>query len=206
MPTVVHRYNTFRGLLFKGAGMNRTRLALIGLTILACLGASAEAQTPAQLPVTQIRVRVVTANDNEAGTNAKLFLGIAGREFRLDRESVPDFDRGQTVTYIFGVDANVANAGDNDPRAAGGFLVQDVFSLPVYIRMSDVDVVQGVPLNFPTDDWLVSEASIQVRTGNSAPTLRIYGVNPILERSRTLGGGPLRLGSRTGFSLYFTLD
>jgi hypothetical protein len=206
MPTIVDHNNSLSGSFFNAGTANRARLALIAVIVLAGFGAFPRAQTPAQLPVTQIRVRIVTANIPEAGTSAKLFLGIAGREFRLDREFLADFEPGQTVTYTFGVDANVANPTDNDPRAAGGFLVNDVYSLPVYIRMSDVELATGVTLNFPADDWLVSEASVQVRTGNTSPVLRIYGVNPILERSRTMAGGPLRLGSRTGFSLYFTLD
>jgi hypothetical protein len=210
--------------------MKLARLVLIGLTVLVGFGASAEAQL-----LTQIRARIKTANVAGAGTNAKVFLGIAGREFRLDREGPPDFEQGQDVTYIFGVvnpdfdqgcpeptgpgcaidnntmqTSNIANADDNDPRIPG-VSVQDALGqgLPIYIRMSDVNFNPDPPLTFPNDDWLVADATIEGRSGAARPgvtrgDVEIFAVNPQLQR---LGAGQfLRLGSDTGFYLYFTRD
>jgi hypothetical protein len=199
--------------------MKLVRLVLIGLTVLVGFGESAEAQ-----PVTQIQARIITADVAGAGTNAKVFLGIAGREFRLDREGVADFERGQDVTYILGVNnipachakngcaidnitgqtSNIANADLNQP---GGVSVSDALmrEFPIYIRMSDVSFNPDPPLTFPDpDDWFVRDVTIDLRSGATGEDRRIFATNPQLDH---LGAGQfLQLGSRTGFYLYFLRD
>jgi hypothetical protein len=211
--------------------VNGLAVVLTVLAVLVTFGTSAEAQQ-----VTQIRARIITADVAGAGTNAKVFLGVAGREFRIDREGVADFEQGQDVTYIFGVvnpmtdpgcpeptgpgcaidnitgqTSRIANAADNDPRL-GGVTVDEALmrDLPIYIRMSDVSFDPADPLTFPDDDWLVTDGplrgsfNIQVRSGNNGEQLRIFATNPQIQRLNA--GQFLRLGSTTGFYLYFIRD
>jgi hypothetical protein len=199
--------------------MKLAQLVLIGLTVLVGFGASAEAQQ-----VTQIQARIVTADVTGAGTDAKVFLGVGGREFRLDSDNPSgDFERGQDVTYTLGVNANanfmrnpagdtgtfnIENAADNDPRLPPGLDVRAAENprLPIYIRMSDVSFDPANPLTFPDDDWFVTFVEIQVRTGDMGQNLAFTAVHPILGRRGPGSTEFLRLGSETGFYLYFILD
>ena len=128
---------------------------------------AAEAQ--AQTQITQITVRVKTRLDTHNscstftcggptfGTNSDVYLGIAGREFRLDRPT-GDFDNGSDVTFILGESTNVVNADRNDPRRDMPVFLTAPFAFPVYLRMSErID-----------DDWNMEFVEVRIFSGTGA--------------------------------------
>ncbi len=93
--------------------------------------------------ITGILCQVVTGNFSGAGTDGRVFLGICGREFRLD-SSVDDFERGSLREYIMGrgpIEPNlpppqirVNNRQQNDPRVGFPLDTANLSKSPVYIR------------------------------------------------------------------------
>ena len=83
--------------------------------------------------VTKISCQVRTANESSASTDGFPYLGIGGREFRLDTSN-DDFQAKANFTYIFGDGANVLFPERNDPRR--DFLIDTtrLDEFPVYIR------------------------------------------------------------------------
>jgi hypothetical protein len=79
--------------------------------------------------IIRIEARVRTGSK---GTNGKLFAGIAGREFRLDKAG-NDFRPNQDVIYTFGEGSDVRHADLNDPRNPQLETAQ-ARALPKYIR------------------------------------------------------------------------
>lgn len=116
--------------------------------------------------VTGILCQIITGNVSGAGTDGQVFLGLGGREFRLD-SSQDDYERGSWREYILGrapLEPNlpppqirVSNGARNDPRQ--GFPI-DTTRLtprtPVYIRFEPSG-------NSP--DWNLKSAVVLVYTG-----------------------------------------
>jgi hypothetical protein len=202
--------------------MYLARMILIGLVTLVGFSAAATA-----FPVTQIQVRITTSSVTGAGTNAKVFLGIGGREFRLDSANpCGDFETGQDVIYTLGVNANanfLSNPGlipgtarpcptgmsaieaaeDNDPRhpQIDTNFIDQPNTTPTYIRMSDVSFDNANPLTWPADDWLVSFVQVFVFIGpNPDPNPKDIFILPFNSPE------PLRLGRESGFRLYLIQD
>jgi hypothetical protein len=88
--------------------------------------------------VTRIFCQILTANVARAGTDGAVYLGIGGREFRLDT-NLDDFERGSGFEFILGDGGNINYAADNDPRR--GYVVDtaDLDHFPVYIRFQPVN-------------------------------------------------------------------
>ena len=86
--------------------------------------------------ITRIDVRIKTGDRSGAGTDADVFLAIAGREFGLDSRavSVDDFERNSDQTYILGDLSNVAVPDGNDPRDPMPLDTADLDLFPVWIR------------------------------------------------------------------------
>jgi hypothetical protein len=116
--------------------------------------------------ITGILCQVITGNVDGAGTDGSVFLGIGGREFRLD-STADDYERKSWREYIMGrgpVEPNlpppqirVRNADKNDPRV--GFPL-DTINLPprapVYLRFEPVN---------GDDNWNLSFAAALVYQG-----------------------------------------
>jgi hypothetical protein len=92
--------------------------------------------------ITGILCQVVTGDFSGAGTDGRIFLGLAGREFRLD-SSADDFERGSLREYVMGrgpveppppPQVRVANPGRNDPRVGFPLDTATLSKAPVYIR------------------------------------------------------------------------
>ena len=83
--------------------------------------------------VAKISCQVRTADESGASTDGLPYLGIGGREFRLDT-SDDDFEAKANFTYVFGDGANVLFPERNDPRR--DFLIDTtrLDEFPVYIR------------------------------------------------------------------------
>jgi hypothetical protein len=97
--------------------------------------------------VTGILCQVITGNKDGAGTDGRVYLGLGGREFRMD-SSADDYERRSWREYLIGdppvePDPNntpghqirVQNGSRNDPRDVGFHIDSDNLSKsPVYIR------------------------------------------------------------------------
>ena len=137
--------------------------------------------------ITTIDLVVHTANVAGAGTDADVYLGLAGREFYVD-SSLNDFEQGQNITYTFGANPNVLNAGDNDPTQPLQLDTADLDRFPNrYIRMEP----RG---DFA--DWVIEEVTVTVNSGQLS--LRKF--------SRLGGNDTLKLGRKAGKFLYLNDD
>jgi hypothetical protein len=94
--------------------------------------------------ITRIELRIKTVNQQGAGTDADIYLGLAGREFHVDSPdpAVEDFEPFSPLTdhtYIFddGTDANVADPKNNDPTAPWQIDSDDIDRCPTYIRLEE---------------------------------------------------------------------
>ena len=107
--------------------------------------------------VRKIIVELHTDTAEGASTKGQVFLGLGGREFRLDIKDYADFDQGDEVIYELGEDSNVLNSGRNDPRMGCPVKVEDVTTRPAYIRL--------VPKK-DSDDWKVALVKVTVLAGD----------------------------------------
>ncbi|MEU6602410.1 hypothetical protein [Streptomyces flaveolus] len=84
--------------------------------------------------ITKIVTEVHTSGVETADTRSAVWLGLAGREFRLSTGGKRDFSIGAETTFILGEGSNVENAERNDPRNPA-LDTADLDRYPVYIRM-----------------------------------------------------------------------
>jgi hypothetical protein len=103
--------------------------------------------------VNRITVTLATGNRDGAGTDGEVFLGIGGREFKLDDPNLPGHGAGASVEYVLGDGATVANKERNDPDEDLRLKTDDLegFQFPVYIRF------KGVTDN---DTWNLEAATV----------------------------------------------
>jgi hypothetical protein len=87
--------------------------------------------------IESIQVEVGTLDEDGAGTDGSLYLGVCGREFHLDT-SADDLERGSNRQYVLGDNANIEDMGINDPRKQRLF-TGHVDALPVYLRFVGED-------------------------------------------------------------------
>jgi hypothetical protein len=111
--------------------------------------------------ITQIRIRVVTSNRPSAGTSDFVYLGLGGREFRLQDQDLTfdDFATGSDHTYVFGMGSNVIPADLNNPRDPQ-LTTDDLQAFPIYIRKSE-DTQSLIQSN-----WDVEEVTVTIVAGN----------------------------------------
>jgi hypothetical protein len=96
---------------------------------------------------------VITANVAGAGTDGRVYLGLGGREFRLD-SSADDFEKHSWREYVLGAAPNdrdlqpqqvrVKNPERNDPRQGFPLDSDALNSAPVYLRFEPLGA---------GDDW-----------------------------------------------------
>ncbi len=103
--------------------------------------------------IRKISVDINTSFAQGAGTNGQVYLGIGGREFRLDIADHEDFEAGDEMTYEFGDDANVMFPDRNDPRRGVIMTRAIIRTLPVYIRFQPRD---------GSDDWNLANVRVRV--------------------------------------------
>lgn len=82
--------------------------------------------------VEAINVTLGLGNINTNSSNVTAFLGIGGREFRLNLSGQPDFVTNTTVNYVIGSGSNVENSSLNDPSKITD---DDIDFFPQYIRL-----------------------------------------------------------------------
>ncbi len=105
--------------------------------------------------VRKITVNITTSLSKGAGANGMAFLGLGGREFRLDIDHHADFGAGDETTYEFGEDSNVMHPDRNDPRSGYPITVEDITSRPVFLRY----VPHG-----KADDWNLAYVEVRINT------------------------------------------
>jgi PLAT/LH2 domain len=140
--------------------------------------------------IVQIKVEIKTGNESTAGTNGKVFLGIGGREFRLDKPG-NQFQKNHTDTFTINSTnsdienpernslPNIGNA--NSPRIENK--VGITFNFPVYLRFDPND---------NDDDWNIERVKVRVIGGLNSTF--IYP-NDILK------DGNIWLGNKSGLFL-----
>ncbi len=114
--------------------------------------------------IKSIKVVVSTMDEEDAGGDGPVYLGICGREFSID-SSDDDFERGANFTYQFGEGGSVQNSELNDPREPQ-LQTEDADRFPVYIR-----------LEHPTEHWKVQRVSVHLNDG-SFPLWDTFGHIP----------------------------
>ncbi len=133
--------------------------------------------------IQKISVDITTTYAEGASTRGAVFLGVAGREFRLDIGDHADFEEGDDLTYVFGDGSNVLFPERNDPRVGVALSLEDAAKHPCYIRL---DAQKAV------DDWEL--ASVRVRVVATEGSLEFQGLQGSQER--------LWLGPQSGMILH----
>lgn len=115
--------------------------------------------------VTGILCQIITGNVSGAGTDGRVYLGLGGREFRLD-SSQDDYERSSWREYILGraplepdlpsPQIRVTSPARNDPRQGFPLDTSRLMRTPVYIRFEPSG---GSP------DWNLRSAVVLVYTG-----------------------------------------
>jgi subtilisin family serine protease len=132
--------------------------------------------------ISKINVKIKTGNMNGAGTNGRVYLGIGGREFRLDQPG-NQFEQGDLDTFTIGTGSNIENASINDlptfVKIESPIIRHlDILLFPKYIRFDPND---------KDDNWNVEKVEVEV-------------VN-IARTYRGPRDGNVWLGSRSGISI-----
>lgn len=84
---------------------------------------------------------LITSEDSKSGTDAAIYLGIGGREFRLNTEK-NDFKRGRSFEGVIGrVDfgRELENSEMNDSRSPVTLRTETLDRDPVYLRIEGND-------------------------------------------------------------------
>lgn len=135
---------------------------------------------------------VWTSEDNNAGTDSSVYMGIGGREFRLDTQR-DDWERGNASNTSVGRFSQVNNAADNDPRHPLMIRTETLDLFPVYLRLEG------------DDHWKPWNALIWVYSGPDEDHLEVTDwfvadIDSSIENGVLKGG--LWLGPNSGRWLY----
>ena len=143
--------------------------------------------------ITGILCQIITGDHSRAETDGSVYLGLGGREFRLD-SGVDDYQRGSWREYILGLGPQEPNlpppqirvnfATYNDPRSRFPLQTENLGRSPVYIRFEPES---------STDDWRLDSAAALVYAPNF-----VVGYVPPVEFEH------LWMGQRWGKVLYLT--
>ena len=107
--------------------------------------------------IKQIIVKIKTGDVSAAGTEGKIYLGIGGREFRVDKPG-NQFQRNNLDTFTIGLGSDIENPEFNDlPSSANNNLPTvrhlEIITYPKYIRFSP---------NNDNDNWNVQHVQVEV--------------------------------------------
>jgi hypothetical protein len=146
--------------------------------------------------ITAINCMVRTSNINGAGASGRVFLGIAGREFRLlSKAKSGDFVRGKVRSYLMGdmlpassLQVSVSDPEWNDPRLGWPLDTGELGRTPKYIRF---EPLAG------DDNWNLAHAAVFVFKG-SEEFVTLY------QTARDLQN--LWLGKRSGMVAHLTQE
>lgn len=140
--------------------------------------------------ITRILLKIKTANTEGANTDGGVFLGIGGREFKINT-SINDFERNLSQDIVMGENnvnppaLPVMNPGGNDPRVGFAIDSSDINQSPIYIRFEP---------KTNEDNWHIDSLFVQV----------IGTDGYILSATPGSGFDNLWLGYKFGKIIYFT--
>jgi hypothetical protein len=147
--------------------------------------------------VTGILCQVITGNVDGAGTDGRVYLGLGGREFRMDSRA-DDYERGSWREYIMGLgpvepdlpapQIRVLNGPRNDPREGLPIDRVNLSKTPVYIRFEPAG---------ESPNWNLSTAVVLVY----APLFAVAYAPPDYANFRRMD---LWLGDKYGKVLYLS--
>jgi hypothetical protein len=147
--------------------------------------------------ITGILCQVATGRVDNAGTDGRVYLGLGGREFRLD-SSADDYERGSVREYLMGEGgwvedpstpppmSHVQNEEYNDPRVGFPLDTLNLTRNPVYIRFEP---------DGPSPNWNLSFAAALV-----------YDPKFVVGYTPPEPFGSLWLGDPMGKVLYLTVE
>jgi hypothetical protein len=124
----------------------------------------------------------ITTSTGDEGTNGRVFLGLGGREFLLDRPGRNDFGRNTNEHFVLGAANNVdtvKNSDQNDPGKLLPLDTDDLSRFPIYLRL---EAVNG---------WHLTGATLQISSSAGVETLTALP-----------GNQSLVLGPETGTVLF----
>jgi hypothetical protein len=126
--------------------------------------------------ITGILVQVITGDVENAGTDGSVYLGLGGREFRLDSKA-DDYERGSWREYVLGRGPKEPDLPNpqvrvewpelNDPRVGFAIDTVNIMKSPVYLRFEP----EG-----DSPNWNLSTVFVLVYTG--ASRLLMYFTTP----------------------------
>ena len=107
--------------------------------------------------ITQVKIAIKTGNINGASTNGKIYLGIGGREFRLDKPG-DQFQRNSLDTFTIGIGSDLENPDFNNlPITVNNnspiIRHLEIISYPKYLRFDPND---------DSDNWNVQNVEVDV--------------------------------------------
>jgi len=143
--------------------------------------------------VGKIIVRLITGDIEDASTNGRVYLGLGGREFRLDKPG-NQFQRANVDNFIIGDGSNIENpdnvntlpalGNNNSPRVE----FEDLANYPTYIRFE--------PRN-KNDNWNIEDVNVEVIQYNDSPLGSTVNKKTFVDLE-----GNVWLGVRSGLFLY----
>ena len=124
--------------------------------------------------ITKIKVKLYTLDYRGAGSDSLVYLGIGGREFRIESKGVDEYERATIRTYVLRTPAERDWVPDNEGLELGERPVRypthndpskdyplnsDLLDLyPVYLRYQP-RIVGGIE---DIDTWILGESEIQI--------------------------------------------
>jgi hypothetical protein len=133
--------------------------------------------------ISRIDIRIKTGNRTGAGSSGTFYVGIGGREFRLNIPGTNDFEQNMDQIFTLGEASNLENASHNDPRSPVQLITENLNKYPKYIRFE--------PEN-SSDNWNLEFISVTVNPGTGQTVFSGLG-----------GNANLWLGARNTKIFYF---
>src|ERR1041384_2347365 len=135
--------------------------------------------------IRQIEVRILTGDRVGAGgSGSAFFLGIGGREFRLDNPAYEDFRRGDYNEFRLGEESNVRYPEHNDPRSPFPLATQSLHLYPKYIRLQTSS----------DENWNLEHIAVTINRGDDLQQLDFAS----LSQNQNIW-----LGNRNGLVFHF---
>jgi hypothetical protein len=133
--------------------------------------------------INRIDARIKTGNRTGAGSNGTFYLGVGGREFRLNITGTNDFEQRMDQIFTLGAETNVENPIHNNPVSPFQIVTENLNRYPKYLRFEPENA---------TDDWNLEEIVLTVNPGPGQIVFSGLG-----------GGANLWLGARNSKVFYF---
>jgi hypothetical protein len=135
--------------------------------------------------ITKIEITIRTGNVSESGTNGRVYLGIGGREFRLDKPG-NQFERGDVDTFIIGDGSNIENPdGVNNITNSSNSYEIGTYHLNVFPKYIRFEPQRN------NDNWNVEVVELRVTDDTNA----------VYQFEALDGNGNIWLGKRSGLFL-----